>query len=186
MTCGYKCSKMSCSKALLFTLLLSCLLLNAQVGGKEYMRCQLARELLEKYGINKTFLSNWICLIEHESNRNTKVVKRNPNGSASYGLFQISSKDWCRVSRKGGICDMKCEDFIDDNIADDVACAKTIFERVGFKNWPGWQTSCRNTQNLPNLGVACNIQTVRPSRTLRFEHKSNYYNIFQISNRYSR
>uniref|UniRef100_A0A034WDG6 lysozyme n=2 Tax=Bactrocera dorsalis TaxID=27457 RepID=A0A034WDG6_BACDO len=156
-------------------LLLSCLLLNSRVDAKEYMRCQLAKELLLKYGINKTFLSNWICLIEHESNRSTKVVKRNPNGSASYGLFQISSKEWCRVSRKGGLCDKKCEDFLDDNIDDDVVCAKRIFQRDGFKNWPGWSASCRNTQNLPNLGLACNIQTVRPTRSLRLNQKSNYY-----------
>lgn len=56
-----------------------------------------------------THFPSGICLIEHESNRDTKVVKRNPNGFASYGLFQISSKEWCRVSRKGGICDKKCE-----------------------------------------------------------------------------
>uniref|UniRef100_A0A0K8VAJ1 lysozyme n=1 Tax=Bactrocera latifrons TaxID=174628 RepID=A0A0K8VAJ1_BACLA len=151
---------------LLAPLLLSCLLLSTHVDAKEYMRCQLAKELLLKYGINKTFLSNWICLIEHESNRSTKVVKRNPNGSASYGLFQISSKEWCRVNRKGGLCDKKCEDFLDDNIDDDVECAKRIFERNGFKYWSGWCASCRNTQNLPNLGLACNIQTVRPTRSL--------------------
>ncbi|XP_054090674.1 lysozyme c-1 isoform X3 [Zeugodacus cucurbitae] len=115
-----------------------------------------------------------ICLVEHESNLSTKAVKRNPNGSASYGLFQISSKEWCGVSRKGGLCDKKCEDFLDDNIADDVACAKRIFERAGFKNWPGWKASCRNTQNLPNLGVFCNIQTVRATRALRIKQHDTY------------
>ncbi|XP_049308567.1 lysozyme-like [Bactrocera dorsalis] len=140
---------------LLAALLLSCLLLSYRMDAKEYMRCQLTRELLLKYGINKTFLSNWICLIEHESNRSTKVLKRNPNGSRSYGLFQINSKEWCRVSRKGGLCGNKCEDFLDDNIDDDVACAKRIFQRDGFKNWPGWSASCRNPQNLPNLRLAC-------------------------------
>ncbi|XP_067634147.1 lysozyme-like isoform X2 [Eurosta solidaginis] len=144
---------------IIIPLLLGCIKFDVHVDAKEYMRCQLARELLEKYGINKTFLSNWICMIEHESNRSTDAIKRNPNGSTSYGLFQINSKDWCRAGRKGGICDKKCEDFLDDNIDDDVACAKRIFERAGFKNWPGWSATCRNTQNLPDLGLTCRIQT---------------------------
>ncbi|TMW41805.1 hypothetical protein DOY81_013115 [Sarcophaga bullata] len=75
------------------------------------MRCELSRELVEKYQINKTFLSNY---------------------------------------------------FINDDIADDVQCAKRLFELKGFRNWNGWTAFCRNTQNLPNLSVACNINTVTP------------------------
>lgn len=58
---------------LLASLLLSCLLLNAQVNAKEYMRCQLARELLQKYGINKTFLSN--CKYKSSQAENTFLLQ---------------------------------------------------------------------------------------------------------------
>lgn len=50
-----------------------------------------------------------ICLVEHESNSNTSKVTRKENGSVSYGLFQISSKEWCRVDRKAGRCNKKCD-----------------------------------------------------------------------------
>lgn len=35
-------------------------------------------------------------------------------------------------------------DFIDDNIKDDIECARMIFERNGFKNWKGWETRCKS------------------------------------------
>lgn len=66
---SYRDLKMARLTFLLASLLLSCFLLNAQVDAKEYMRCQLARELLQKYGINKTFLSN--CKYHSLQARNT-------------------------------------------------------------------------------------------------------------------
>ncbi|KAM7345907.1 lysozyme-like isoform 1-T7 [Cochliomyia hominivorax] len=139
------------------------------VEGKKYMRCELSRELVEKYQISKTFLSNWVCLIEHESDRDTKKKTTLSNGEYKYGIFQISSRE-CNGGNKHQSCDttkypcchMKCEDFLNDDISDDVLCAKKIFELKGFRNWNGWNTYCRNTQNLPNLSIACNINAVIP------------------------
>lgn len=48
-------------------------------------------------------------------------------------------------------------DFLTDDISQDVECAKKLFSLRGFQYWNGWNTYCRNPQNLPNLGVACNI-----------------------------
>ncbi|XP_055839269.1 lysozyme-like [Episyrphus balteatus] len=126
-------------------------------NGKQYMRCELCKELIQKYNFDKTFLSNWICMIEHESGRDTTKVSRKPNGSASYGIFQINSKGWCTIGRKGGICNTKCEDFLNDNITDDVACAKKIYAREGFQHWSGWVRNCKKPENLINLSVICGI-----------------------------
>ena len=70
--------------------------------------------------------------MESESGGNTGKVSEFPNLSASYGLFQINSKEWCRKGRKGGECGVKCEDFLDEDIRDDVKCAKVIYNRNGF------------------------------------------------------
>ncbi|KNC31151.1 hypothetical protein FF38_13932, partial [Lucilia cuprina] len=161
--------KIICAFAVLINIIVN-------VESKKYMRCELSRELVEKYQISKTFLSNWICLIEHESERDTQKRTTLTNGENKYGLFQISSKE-CGSGNKIQACDtskfpccqMKCENFLNDDIADDVHCAKRIFELKGFRNWNGWNTYCRNTQNLPNLSVACNINTVSPlSRFLSY------------------
>ncbi|XP_051861667.1 lysozyme c-1 isoform X3 [Drosophila nasuta] len=73
-----------------------------------------------------------------------------PNQSVSYGLFQINSKNWCRKGRRGGICNIKCEEFLNDEISDDSRCAMQIFNRHGFQAWPGWMTKCRG-RTLPDV-----------------------------------
>ncbi|XP_055916468.1 lysozyme-like [Eupeodes corollae] len=125
--------------------------------GKQFLRCELCKELIQKYNFDKTFLSNWICMIEHESGRDTEKVTRKPNGSSSYGIFQVNSKGWCTMGRKGGICNAKCEDFLNDNISDDVVCAKKIYAREGFQHWNGWVKNCRKPENLLDLRVICGI-----------------------------
>ncbi|XP_055839272.1 lysozyme [Episyrphus balteatus] len=120
-----------------------------QVEGKIFTRCQLAKELV-RHDFPRSYLSNWVCLIEHESGRSTSKVMQQPNTSVSYGLFQVNSKNWCRKGRKGGICNMKCEDFLNDDILDDSRCAKQIFNRHGFQAWPGWVSKCRG-RNLPDI-----------------------------------
>ncbi|KAH8266919.1 hypothetical protein KR026_010607 [Drosophila bipectinata] len=146
------------------------------VLAKRYLRCELARKLLEQHGFERTLLSNWICLLEHESELDTSRTTTNPNGSRNYGLFQINSR-FCQEGRKGGTCNVKCEgkrtgilliiihicyvnffsDLLDDNLREAAACAKRIQTSDGFRHWNGWQRYCRNTQNLPNLKVICGI-----------------------------
>ncbi|XP_044571297.1 lysozyme c-1 isoform X2 [Drosophila ananassae] len=138
-----------------------------QVESKKYQRCELTRVLVENYNFDKTFLSNWICLVEHESELNTSKITPKENNSKNYGLFQINSKNYCSEGRKGGQCNKKCEDFSNDDIGDDIVCAKMIQEREGFKYWKGWDRFCRNPQNLPNLRVACNLRSLSPLRTPR-------------------
>ncbi|XP_060659657.1 lysozyme [Drosophila nasuta] len=139
---------------------LALMLCGSEVESKKYMRCELTRVMVENYRFQKTLMSNWICLIEHESNLDTNKVTRNTNNSKNYGLFQINSKDYCAEGRKGGVCNMKCEDLSNDDISDDIACAKRIQERDGFKYWKGWSRYCRNTQNLPNLDVTCKLSSL--------------------------
>ncbi|EDW02435.1 lysozyme [Drosophila grimshawi] len=135
------------------------------VESKQYMRCELTRVLVENYRFQKTLMSNWICLVEHESSLDTNKVTRNENNSKNYGLFQINSKDYCAEGRRGGLCNIKCEDLSNDDISDDIACAKTIQQRDGFKYWKGWNRFCRNTQNLPNLDVSCKLSKLSPLRS---------------------
>ncbi|XP_075166525.1 lysozyme [Haematobia irritans] len=124
-------------------------LLPPECTGKMFTRCQLAKELL-RHDFPRSYLSNWVCLVENESGRSTSKVMQLPNQSVSYGLFQINSKNWCRKGRKGGICNIKCEDFLNDEISDDSRCAMQIFNRHGFQAWPGWVNKCRG-RSLPDV-----------------------------------
>ncbi|KAM8711328.1 hypothetical protein ACLKA7_000466 [Drosophila subpalustris] len=132
---------------LILVLLLSLSPLETQ--SKLLTRCQLAKELL-RHDFPRSYLSNWVCLVESESGRSTSKSMQLPNQSVSYGLFQINSKNWCRKGRRGGICNIKCEEFLNDEISDDSRCAMQIFNRHGFQAWPGWMSKCRG-RTLPDV-----------------------------------
>ncbi|XP_038657141.1 lysozyme C-like isoform X2 [Scyliorhinus canicula] len=70
-----------------------------------YQKCELA-ELLHKNGLDGYRgynLANWVCLVQHESNYDTRVIGRNRRGgknlSSDYGIFQINSIRWCEDGR---------------------------------------------------------------------------------------
>ncbi|XP_015126315.1 lysozyme c-1 [Diachasma alloeum] len=121
--------------------------------GKIMQKCEVVKEL-QKAGISKTFISNWVCLMITESGLNT-AAKKGPGTAASYsyGILQISSLNnkYCISGRKGGICNKKCEDFLNDDISDDIACAQKIHTAEGFKYWKGWVQKCKN-KPLPDVG----------------------------------
>lgn len=111
------------------------------VEGKVFTKCGLTKELLNN-GFERSFVGNWVCLIESESSKNTSKVTNKANGSTSYGLFQINDREWCKLGKAGGKCKKKCEDFTDDDIKDDSICAKYIQAELGFRNWEGWIRGC--------------------------------------------
>ncbi|EDW02436.1 GH19892 [Drosophila grimshawi] len=135
------------SSAIVLSLIL--LLSLSETQSKLLTRCQLAKELL-RHDFPRSYLSNWVCLVESESGRSTSKSMQLPNQSVSYGLFQINSKNWCRKGRRGGICNIKCEEFLNDEISDDSRCAMQIFNRHGFQAWPGWMSKCRG-RTLPDV-----------------------------------
>ncbi|EDV35995.1 uncharacterized protein Dana_GF12750 [Drosophila ananassae] len=137
-------------KGVALILVLNLLLLSQwETESKLLTRCQLAKELL-RHDFPRSYLSNWVCLVESESGRSTSKSMQLPNQSVSYGLFQINSKNWCRKGRRGGICNIKCEEFLNDEISDDSRCAMQIFNRHGFQAWPGWMSKCRG-RTLPDV-----------------------------------
>lgn len=142
------------NQKILFAASLLLVLLASLSEAKIFSKCDLAKEL-GKNGISRTFYGNWICLANAESGMDTSKVTKLPNLTASYGIFQINSKQWCRDGRKGGVCNMKCEDFLDDNITNDIECVKIIQSRLGFNGWPVWVKKCKG-QTLPNISN-CNI-----------------------------
>ncbi|CAH0598294.1 unnamed protein product [Chrysodeixis includens] len=92
---------------------------------------------------NNMFLGQWVCLIEKESNRDSNLLTVKPSGKKFYGLYQIPSQ-WCREKKRGGGCNIACEDLLDDDIRDDTACAVKISHLEGFQYWPKWTARCKN------------------------------------------
>ncbi|KAK9892100.1 hypothetical protein WA026_018303 [Henosepilachna vigintioctopunctata] len=120
---------------------------NQSVHAKVYTRCGLTKQLLD-LNFSRTFIGNWVCLIESESGKDTSKVTIRANGRKGLGLFQIKSKDWCTFGKKGGLCNVKCEDMTNENIKDDAACAVKVRDELGFSAWNGWKRSCKG-RKLP-------------------------------------
>ncbi|CAG9122166.1 unnamed protein product [Plutella xylostella] len=121
----------------------------AQAHARTFTVCQLSREL-QRYNFPRNLIGRWVCLVDHASGRTTDKVTTHDNGYYSYGLFQINNKEWCKKGRKGGLCSMKCEDLLNEDLADDVRCAKRVYDRLGFKGWPASHAHCKD-KNLPDL-----------------------------------
>ncbi|XP_046394525.1 lysozyme 2-like [Ischnura elegans] len=123
--------------------------------GKVYERCELARELKERHKIPDKDLATWVCIARHESEFNSSAVGRlNGDGSEDHGIFQISDKYWCSPPGEGFACAVSCASLEDDDLADDVRCAKRIkraHDRVsggnGFSAWAVYRQHCSLPQD---------------------------------------
>ncbi|XP_065505771.1 lysozyme C-like [Caloenas nicobarica] len=116
--------------------------------GKRIPRCDLVK-ILRRHGfegfVGKT-VADWVCLVKHESNYNTAAFNNN-GPSRDYGIFQINSRYWCndgKTRESKNACRINCSKFRDDNIEDDIRCAKQIAtEARGLTPWVAWRKYCQ-------------------------------------------
>ncbi|XP_009866016.1 PREDICTED: lysozyme C [Apaloderma vittatum] len=122
--------------------------------GKIFSRCDLVKTLHEHSfaGFMGKTVADWICLVQHESNFNTKAFHDN-GASRDYGIFQINSQYWCEDGKTRGsknACHTSCSKFQDDNIEDDMQCAKKISQEAhGLTPWYGWENHCKGKNLSP-------------------------------------
>ncbi|KAF6201276.1 hypothetical protein GE061_005723 [Apolygus lucorum] len=150
-----------CALLLPLMVLLVC---KIQVGDcKLYSQCELARELFYDHSLPGEQLSTWLCIAKYESTFNSSAL--GPNGE-DFGLFQISRRYWCdprntttkfpSQSRIPNVCKTPCSDFLNDDISDDVACIKMIYQEHqrlqgdGFKAWTVYPRCQRESPLLLN------------------------------------
>uniref|UniRef100_A0A182R788 lysozyme n=1 Tax=Anopheles funestus TaxID=62324 RepID=A0A182R788_ANOFN len=132
-----------------FTVLLALAVSCALIEAKTFSKCELAKTLANN-GIPKASLPDWICLVQHESAFSTSATNNNNNGSKDYGIFQINNKFWCDSSYGANDCKIACNSLLNDDITDDINCAKLIFKRHGFTAWYGWKDHCSG-KTLPSV-----------------------------------
>ncbi|KAM8974491.1 lysozyme C-like [Pelodytes ibericus] len=127
-------------------------------GGK-YSRCELHRIFKQTAldGYNGFSSANWICMAMHESGYNTTAVNNNGD-TRDYGIFQINSKWWCNDGKTTGsknACGISCQSFLDDNIMDDIVCAKRIVRDPNrMSAWVAWTNKCKG-RNLSEFTAGC-------------------------------
>ncbi|XP_075409415.1 lysozyme C, milk isozyme-like [Tenrec ecaudatus] len=147
-------------KSILIFSLFSCFF--AINEAKIFSRCELAH-ILKGHGLegyNGYSLENWICLVKHESNFNTRAFNRkNVNGSSDHGIFQLNNQWWCQDNKypSKNACHIACDKFMDDDIDDDTLCAKRVVNNPdGMAAWVGWKNHCKGT-NLSKYLAGCKL-----------------------------
>lgn len=72
-------------------LLLACVFSVSQTSGRILTKCEAVEEL-DKAKVGRSWISNYICIMEHESGFDTsKISPRAHKSSKAYGIFQITS-----------------------------------------------------------------------------------------------
>ncbi|XP_047599398.1 lysozyme C, milk isozyme-like [Lutra lutra] len=133
-------------RSILIITLLSCFCADE---AKIFSKCELAHKLKTKRmdGYHGYSLADWVCMAPYESNFNTRAFNgKNANGSSDYGLFHLNSKWWCKNSHhsSANACNIMCSKFLDDNINDDIVCAKRVVrDPKGMSAWMAWVKHCR-------------------------------------------
>uniref|UniRef100_A0A8D0BHX7 lysozyme n=1 Tax=Salvator merianae TaxID=96440 RepID=A0A8D0BHX7_SALMN len=83
-----------------------------------------------------TFLLG-LCLVLFSSSFDTAHYEYT-NGNPYYGLFHFSGLKWCDNGRHPtqNICKIDCDEFLDDDITDDIECAKIVSRsKAGMLSW---------------------------------------------------
>ncbi|CAG0918517.1 unnamed protein product [Notodromas monacha] len=135
--------------------------------GRVFERCELARTLRDNYGFGRENLGDYddlnlfvlgVCLAFYESSLDTsKRGGPNTDGSYDHGLFQINDGYWCYPPDQYADCNVACDNLRNDDITDDIACVRLIFQRHGFDAWYGWLNNCKGTNVEANWVADCNI-----------------------------
>ncbi|KAG5671028.1 hypothetical protein PVAND_001246 [Polypedilum vanderplanki] len=117
---------------------------------KVFSKCEFVKTLYNA-GVPRNELRDWACIAQYESNYNTAAINNyNTDGSKDFGIFQINSRYWCKIGSVGNDCNLNCNSLLNDNISDDIKCARLIKSRQGFSAWVAWNNRCQG-KTLPTV-----------------------------------
>lgn len=128
--------------------------------GKFYERCELATEMRDKHSVPIDQVGNWVCEAHYATNFTTSTSSENESG-----IFLIHNS-WCAPN---GGCEADCDNFLDDDISDDVACMKKIHAALGyFKGWGKYsENNCGNRSSEFIQGCFEDTDTATDTSTTR-------------------
>ncbi|CRK95832.1 CLUMA_CG009283, isoform A [Clunio marinus] len=106
------------------------------ICGKKYEKCELAQELYATHEIPREEIYKHLCIAS------TLRDTRTTNAFNFIGMYRIGVQWWCGKDKPGGGCNVTCSALIDDDIADDVACANIILNNSGLSGWRLNERAC--------------------------------------------
>ncbi|XP_067324514.1 lysozyme C, milk isozyme-like [Anolis sagrei] len=128
-----------------------CLLLIGNEA-KQFYKCAVARILkaegMDGYGGHS--LGDWLCVINYTSDFDSHFKENYFTSKKRFGMFQIDNNEFCNeyCSDSENKCSVHCSKLVDDDIRDDIACAKIIVNSPHkIEYWRVWKDYCSNKNN---------------------------------------
>lgn len=107
------------------------------VGAKVFNDCEFATELYLDHQIPREEVYKHLCIATAIHQTHGSVY------DAHLGIYGIGRRWWCGMDEAGGSCHVQCSNLVDDDISDDVACAKIILSQQGVGAWGSTESSCK-------------------------------------------
>lgn len=139
---------------------------------KIFDRCEFAKELYLLHTVPRDEIYMHLCI--------TRTVMDTSDASMSFlGVYRIGSQWWCGENEAGGSCNVKCSELVDDDIADDVACANKILDSHGLDGWTQTESRCKSKfqkftdECLADIEVLESLQRVENVETTESEVRAS-------------
>lgn len=101
---------------------------------KKYKICDFAKEIYEKHNVTRSEIFKHMCI--------ASVSLDTESDGDLVGIYGIGKVWWCGEKTASGGCNLECSKFLDDDIEDDVACAKKILGQQGLAAWDETEEDC--------------------------------------------
>ncbi|KAK1341214.1 hypothetical protein QTO34_017617 [Cnephaeus nilssonii] len=120
-----------------FTSLLLVGILFPALQAKQFTKCELSQVLKDMDGYGGVTLPEWICNIFHISGYDTQTIvitmaRQNMDSSRSIINFGAGT---IRYSQGTSVTSPVIVKFLDDDLTDDMMCAKKILDSEGIDYW---------------------------------------------------
>lgn len=106
------------------------------IHGKEFEQCEFVRELYEKHKVPREEIYKHLCIVS--------TLLTSHDNFGHLGIYGIGSTWWCGQNAPGGSCNVTCGNLLDDDIADDVACANLIMAQQGVEAFGETMGRCKH------------------------------------------
>ena len=120
----------------LFAVTLTVIILNCDFTfTKQFEQCEFAVELFKTHEVSRDDIYKHLCIVS--------ALHTGQNVGGHLGIYNIGSLWWCKKDEPGGSCNVTCSDLLDDDIADDVACANLILSQQGVEAFGTTMRFCK-------------------------------------------
>lgn len=137
------------------------------------------------FGSSQQDIVRYICMIQFVNGFDKERKSIDPDSMIFRRLFASLEPYWCMDGEPGGLCNIQCEQLLDNNLQDDFECAKLIMIFRGSNVLKEANAKCENIQMnplninqlLPIDDVLNNIGPQVQSTIEPFESNSNVFHL---------